>query len=265
MLFFVVPDFGIKIFQTRIVRHLFGLVGFLCFLISFNHDALKRYLKKQKRTVNSFKRLHKFHIYCGCIGFVLILSHTEFHYRGLPSLTFYALFLTVFTGLLGEFIFKRIPKNIRGEELTQEELMQISHGITKTLVSIFESDRNMGISLTVPQIREMAGYISAVSQDDVPKSWLRSMFLLFYDDILSIFRKKAIRRRIVDELPLSRAPKEIVMELIVKKSIIMRNIHFYKTLQQAGKYWRDTHKWLHKITIVLIVIHSIVGTVFFVP
>jgi len=264
-LFFFIPSAEIKIFIKRLSRHILGIIGFLFFLVPLNHSKIKQYLKnKGKATGHSLKKLHNIHIYCGCTGFITVLIHTEFNYRGFPGITFYCLILTVATGLLGKFLFTRIPKNIRGEELTQEELRHISHSITESLVSIM--GKNGLHNITAQKIRDMSNYISAIRSDDVRGGWFRAISLLIYEDlVISFFRKRKIRKRILQEIPVGWGSRDIVMELIVRKSIVIRNIHFYKTLHELGKYWRQTHKWLQKTTLLLIVIHTAVGIIFFVP
>jgi len=263
-IFFIIPSAQFKIFIDRLSRHIIGVVGFLLFLIPLNHSSLKRYLMGRGKGGSALKKLQNLHIYGGCAGFIIVLVHTEFNYRGFPGITFYALFLTVLTGLLGKFLFIRIPKNIRGEELTQEELRHINHSITSTLVSLVGKE-DIDFDLTPQKIREMANYISAIRSDDVRGGWIRAMWLLVYEDMVSFFRTRKIRARIAEEIPVGWGSRDVIMELIVKKSIVIRNIHFYKSLGRIGKYWRNTHKFLQKLTLGLIIFHTIVGIIFFVP
>lgn len=263
-IFLIIPSAEFKLFVGRLSRHIIGILGFLLFLIPLNHSSLKRYLLGKGSGGNALLRLQNLHIYGGCAGFILVLFHTEFNYRGFPGITFYSLLLTVATGLLGKFLFIRIPKNICGEELTQEELRHINHSITNTLVSLVGKG-NADFSLTPQKIREMANYISAIRVDDVRGGWGRAICLLVYEDMVSFFRTRKIRARIADEIPVGWGSRDVIMELIVKKSIVIRNIHFYKSLNMMGKYWRSIHKFLQKLTLCLIIFHTIVGIIFFVP
>jgi hypothetical protein len=62
------------------------------------------------------------HIFCGIVGPVLVTLHTAFKFNGLISVAYWSMVLVMASGFVGRYWFVRIPKTIRGVELTRREI-----------------------------------------------------------------------------------------------------------------------------------------------
>lgn len=99
---------------------LFGISGTLITLAT-----LLYVLRKKFRRLSRFgaqKNWLEVHIFCGVVGPVLITLHTALKFNGVVSVAYWSMVLVVLSGFVGRYLYVRVPKTIRGNELTLGEL-----------------------------------------------------------------------------------------------------------------------------------------------
>ena len=62
------------------------------------------------------------HIFFGIVGPVLITFHTSFKFNGLISVGYWLMMTVWASGFVGRYLYVRIPKTIRGVELSRREV-----------------------------------------------------------------------------------------------------------------------------------------------
>ena len=62
------------------------------------------------------------HLFCGIVGPVLVTFHTSFKFNGIVSAAYWSMVIVVLSGFVGRYLYVRIPRSIRGNELTRAEL-----------------------------------------------------------------------------------------------------------------------------------------------
>lgn len=97
-----------------------GVAGAALMLVPFLYMGYKR-LRRQKSGAN-LKRLLEIHIFCGIVGPVLVTFHTAFKFNGIVSAAYWSMVLVALSGFVGRYLYVRIPRTIRGVELSQSEL-----------------------------------------------------------------------------------------------------------------------------------------------
>lgn len=97
-----------------------GVAGAALMLVPFVYMGYKR-LRRNKSGTN-LKRLLEVHIFCGIVGPVLITFHTAFKFNGIVSAAYWSMVLVALSGFVGRYLYVRIPRTIRGVELSQSEL-----------------------------------------------------------------------------------------------------------------------------------------------
>ncbi len=102
------------------VSHLLGLVG----LIMMTMPVLYAVRKKWRRLANagSLAVWLEVHIFCGIVGPMLVTFHTAFKFNGIISVAYWSMMLVMLSGFVGRYWYVRIPKTIRGVELTRVEI-----------------------------------------------------------------------------------------------------------------------------------------------
>ncbi|MGE0814632.1 MAG: hypothetical protein AB7O28_15515 [Vicinamibacterales bacterium] len=97
-----------------------GVFGAVLMLVPFAYMGYKRLWRS--RTGTNLKRLLEVHIFCGIVGPVLITFHTAFKFNGIVSAAYWSMALVALSGFVGRYLYVRIPRTIRGVELSQTEL-----------------------------------------------------------------------------------------------------------------------------------------------
>lgn len=110
---------------SGVFGHGLGIVGTLLIVIGvFGYIA-----RKKHPTWARFGRLKywlEFHIFLCSLGPVMILFHTAFKFGGLVSVSFWSMVAVVASGIIGRFIYIRIPRTIEGRELSLGEVRAMS-------------------------------------------------------------------------------------------------------------------------------------------
>lgn len=97
-----------------------GVLGAALMLVPFIYMARKR-LSRGKGAAN-LKRWLEVHIFCGIVGPVVVTFHTAFKFNGIVSAAYWSMVLVALSGFVGRYLYVRIPRTIRGVELSQSEL-----------------------------------------------------------------------------------------------------------------------------------------------
>ena len=111
---------------SELFGHGLGIVGFLLMLMTETLYSLR----KRSRSVRWGKMSAwlQMHIFMGLVGPYMVLLHTSWKFNGLAGVTTLLTVIIVLSGLVGRYIFTRIPRTLDGLEiegtLSQEALKQ---------------------------------------------------------------------------------------------------------------------------------------------
>lgn len=111
---------------SELFGHGMGIVGFLLMLMTETLYSLR----KRSRSVRWGKMSTwlQMHIFMGLVGPYMVLLHTSWKFNGLAGVTTLLTVVIVISGLIGRYIFTRIPRSLDGLEiegtLSQEALKQ---------------------------------------------------------------------------------------------------------------------------------------------
>jgi hypothetical protein len=98
----------------------FGAAGMVAMISTLPYAARKRWrpLARLGRT----SRWLEVHIFFGIIGPVLVTLHTAFKFNGAVAIGYWLMMAVWASGFVGRYLYVRIPKTIRGVELSRKEL-----------------------------------------------------------------------------------------------------------------------------------------------
>ena len=103
------------------LAHLLGVAGWLMLLVPVLYGVRKRV--PVLRRMGSLRAWLEVHIFCGLVGPALVTVHTSFKFNGLISVAYWSMVLVALSGVVGRYLYVRIPKTIRGVELTYDEVL----------------------------------------------------------------------------------------------------------------------------------------------
>lgn len=98
----------------------FGVVGAALMLVPFAYMARKRL--KPLHSIGTTRAWLEVHLFCGIVGPVLVTFHTSFKFNGLVSAAYWSMVVVMLSGFAGRHLYQRIPRSIRGNELTRAEV-----------------------------------------------------------------------------------------------------------------------------------------------
>ena len=97
-----------------------GIAGFTLVLLTLLY-ALRKKVPFLRNRGNSRGWLEA-HIFCGVAGPALITLHTSLKFNGIISVAYWSMVLVVLSGFVGRYLYIRIPRTIRGTELSLDEI-----------------------------------------------------------------------------------------------------------------------------------------------
>jgi len=125
--------YGFVVFFTRgippaseLFGHSIGILGFILMLMTETLYSLR----KRSRGVKWGKMATwlQLHIFTGLVGPYMVLLHTSWKFNGIAGATTLLTIIIVISGIIGRYIFTRIPRTLDGLEiegtLSQEALKQ---------------------------------------------------------------------------------------------------------------------------------------------
>lgn len=97
-----------------------GITGAIAMVSTLPYAVRKRWSAlKRVGTVPGWLEVH---IFFGIVGPVLVTLHTSFKFNGLVSVAYWLMMAVWASGFVGRYLYLRIPKSIRGAELSRAEI-----------------------------------------------------------------------------------------------------------------------------------------------
>ena len=222
------------------VGHLLGISGLTLMIVMHAYS-----LRKRVRWLGRLGPLNiwlEFHIFCGFFGPVLVTLHTSFKFNGLISVAFWSMVIVVASGFVGRYLYVRIPRSLRGHELSHAELE----------AKVGEMRRHIA-GLELPPA--MAERIAAFEKSSVPHSeddttW----FGLLFGELRLRLRLLALSRHLQRAVGDRRLVSEQVA-LLAERDLLLRRIAYLKKTKRLFDLWRVYHKPLAVLMGLIVVVH----------
>ncbi|MEW5981935.1 MAG: hypothetical protein AB1806_06145 [Acidobacteriota bacterium] len=102
------------------VAHPLGIVGLAMMTMPLLYAARKKWRRLSR--AGSLSAWLEVHVFCGIVGPLLVTFHSSFRFNGIISVAYWSMVAVVLSGFVGRYLYVRIPKSIRGTELTRDEI-----------------------------------------------------------------------------------------------------------------------------------------------
>ncbi len=208
-----------------------GVVGTaMMFVGVFIYIAHKRYNILGKRI--RLKYLLEFHIFLCTLGPILVLFHTTFKFGGIVSIAFWSMVAVVLSGVIGRFIYIRIPRSIEGRALTIDELQIHKSDLVDSLQTMLgdETEQVKSILLKESKTGLFSGKQSTLKkikrflkQKGKSKKDIRSICKIVGEEITLSHRisRLAMMKKLFDYWHVAHMPFAIIMLIIVVVHVIV--------------------------------------------
>jgi hypothetical protein len=227
--------------------HGLGIIGSLLILTGVtSYMARKRYRFLSR--IWTMKGWLEIHIFLCTLGPVLILFHTSFKFGGIVAISFWSMAMVVISGIIGRFIYLRIPRTIEGRELSLNEIRGLKNDLAGTIRNVYlvdeESFNTISDSIRPKETFERGDFVSRP-------------FRRFLQDRETLGSVKVILRK----NNLSRAQNKTILSLVRGEISLNRKIEQLDRMQKLFENWHVAHLPFALVMLVIITIHVIVTVV----
>ena len=217
-----------------------GVAGVVSMLMTLPYAVRKRW--KPLARVGTVKQWLEVHIFFGIVGPVLITMHTSFKFNGLISVGYW-LMMTVWTsGFIGRYLYVRIPKTIRGVELS----------LTQVGARVAELQEDLqAASLPESVRRELDAFNHAVTP---AANRAPGAIDLFFGELRVRARLMLLRRHLRDA-GVDVASIETLVNLAAERATLARRMAHLKRTRQLFELWHVFHRPLVYALFAIVVVH----------
>ena len=222
------------------VGNLLGITGVFLMLIMHLYTIRKRL--PQVQWLGRVTLWLEFHIFCGIFGPALITLHTSFKFNGLISVAYWSMVIVVLSGFVGRYLYIRIPRSIRGQELTLDELAART-AVLRTSMQASELPQSIQ-----DRIEAFDRQTTQIRAEDT--TW----FGLFFGEIglrFAVLRLgSATRHQGADRTSLREA-----VSLTSQRAFLVRRIAYLTKTRKIFDLWRVYHKPLAVLMALIVILH----------
>lgn len=212
----------------------FGVIGTAMMLMPFLYMLRKRF---RSARLGSLRTWLEVHLFCGIVGPVLVTFHTSFKFNGIISAAYWSMVAVVLSGVVGRYLYVRIPRTLRGTEQTRSELDAEAARLRDDLLAMPEATRLLG------EIDELE---RAVAPGTARTSWMG----LLFGEAGARRRISALARRVRQVgLPADRQAR--LIGLARDRALLLRRVAYLEKTKAAFTLWHVFHLPLVYILLVI--------------
>jgi len=219
--------------------HPLGIAGSLIMAMTFLYTLRKKW--KPLARFGPPSLWLEFHIFCGLFGPALITLHTSFKFNGIVSVSFWSMTLVVLSGFVGRFLFVRIPRTIRGTEVTVPATEERVADLKRELADSGLSER-------------VLSEIQAFETRSLPAPGRESYLDLVVGEVRLQLGLLDLRRT----LSTSGVPKDLAAaagEAVSERLLLMRRIAYLRRTKKLFDLWHVLHRPLVYVMFAILVVH----------
>jgi len=144
---------------SGLVGHGLGILGSLMMIVGVAMYSSRKRISMLRRA-GSLRSWLDIHIFLCTLGPFLVTLHTSFKFGGIVSISFWAMVVVVASGVVGRYVYVRIPKTVNGRFIEPSVLLSdkadlaeriethsgLSAGQVDSILSEFEPESTGGIT-----------------------------------------------------------------------------------------------------------------------
>ena len=217
-----------------------GVCGTVLLVVPFVYMVRKRI--KRLKTAGTLRTWLEIHLFCGIVGPVLVTLHTSFKFNGVISAAYWSMVLVMLSGFVGRYLYVRIPRSIRGNELTRSELDAEAEELKGEIARCMESASILRRIETFERT-----VVPAVASD------LSFVDLLFGEIALSR-RLRALDHEL-GRGGISSAMRADVIRLTADRAVLLRRTAYLQRTKKLFELWHVFHLPLVCLLLVIAAAH----------
>jgi len=214
----------------------FGVIGAAMILVPFAYMIRKRLRRGSPAVLRVWLEVH---LFCGIVGPVLVTLHTSFKFNGIVSAAYWSMVIVMLSGFVGRYLFVRIPRSLRGVELSRAELDAQADSLHAAVQARVASTH-------------LIARIDALESSAIPRrtTWTG---LLFGE--LGVRRELARFRRALFASALGPGDREDLLRLTTERILLLRRAAYLQKTKAAFSLWHVFHLPLVYVLLVIVALH----------
>lgn len=222
------------------VAHPLGVAGLAMLVIPVIYAVRKRW--RSLARAGSMRAWLEVHIFCGIIGPALVTFHTAFRFNGLIAVAYWSMMAVMLSGFVGRYLYVRLPRTIRGVELSHEEIRGRVQDLTDQLL---RATKNAGLT----------GRVRAVDQEldmerERPVGSLRT------------WRRLRHLRHDLRSADVSRQLASVITSTIAERAQLLRRLSQLNRNRRLFSLWHVFHQPLVYVMFAIAAVHVGVAVYF---
>jgi hypothetical protein len=198
-----------------------GVAGLVMMLVPVAYAVRKRWSPMAR--AGSMKSWLDVHIFCGMVGPALVTFHTSFKFNGIVSVAYWSMVIVVLSGVIGRYLYVRIPRSLRGAELSYAEIEARAAGLMADVA---------------------AAGVPASDLERAATGWGAAAWL----------ERRRTRRRLV-ERGLDRATADRVLALASERALLLRRLTHLARTRRLFALWHVFHLPLVYLMFAIVIAH----------
>ena len=97
-----------------------GFIGLALMTMPIIYSVRKKWSRLSR--LGQMKTWLEVHIFCGTVGPILVTLHAALRFNGLVSVAYWSAIAVMLSGFVGRYLYIRMPRTIRGAEMTYDEI-----------------------------------------------------------------------------------------------------------------------------------------------
>jgi len=217
-----------------------GITGSVLMLVMQTYSLRKKF--KFMGKLGSIPAWLDFHIFCGILGPVLITFHTSFKFNGIVSVAYWSMVLVFLSGFVGRYLYVRIPKSIRGQELTVTEVEERAAEVKAGL-----------LAMRLPRhlVEQVESFEARVIPPPGQKARLSG---LLFGEVYIRLALRTLRRRIRHDGVGAKTLHDVIA-LTAERAVLLRRVAYLKRTKKLFELWHIFHRPLAYVMLVIVIVH----------
>jgi hypothetical protein len=231
--------------------HGYGVIGTAMVFIGVVTYSTRKRVKK----LTHFGKIGDFldfHIFMCLVGPILIMYHTTFKFGGIAGAGFWCMTAVVFSGFVGRYFYRFLPKNIQGQELNAKELEDERQRLLQSLKT------QHGLS---EEVIDQIDNTGAIEFDDSKSGFFRLFWYLLKVD----FSKWKYHKELHEMLHRHSIPSSGIRKisaLAQQRNALRQRILVLEKIRLVFHYWHVIHLPFSLIVLIILVIHVGIAVAF---
>lgn len=230
-----------------------GTISLGMFAILFLYPLRKRV--KWMARIGQTRRWLRLHVLFGLATPLVVTFHTAFRVHGVAGLAYWTMMAVVWSGIVGRYLYAKIPRSISSVKLSMEEL----EANTSALASRIQEQQLF-------RSEDLAPLLNLPTAVDIRRmSIVRALWIMFLIDLARPFRVSRLRRRALRGtqfintlggfLPSHDSDVEAIVTNLRRQSRLTTAMAFLDRTERVFHLWHIVHRPFSISFVILIGVH----------